>query len=345
MSQYYVLHFCFPVVFQEGDASHKSICACITIVVCLPMKVTNVRLSDKILADTNKLAKKYSLNKSEVIRQALTMYLQLVENVGTMLRPIAFQIKPSQIAYTRRGDVTVLRIPTGHAIVIGSTSSGAVGPKSMDELKVNGRVLGKFLARVALMDVVATGAFPVLLSVTLGVEKEPTGREIIDGIRSEAMVLGLEPNQVLMENTEDNFATVQTGAGLTVIGFANEEDLRLGKTLPGDLIVAVGFPRVGSEVLPAEVKGEIADLKNVVSLTQKKWVHDIASVGTFGVAYEARMMAYAVGKQLKLIETANLDLEKSAGPATVVLVTLNPEKLEDLRSILQKSITVIGEIL
>jgi hypothetical protein len=238
------------------------------------MKVTNVRLPDKILADTNKLAKKYSLNKSEVIRQALTMYLQLVENVGTMLRPIAFQVKPSQIVYTRRGDVTVLRIPTGHAIVIGSTSSGAVGPKSMDELKVNGRVLGKFLARVALMDVVATGAFPVLLSVTLGVEKEPTGREIIEGIRSEAMVLGLEPNQVLMENTEDNFKTVQTGAGLTVIGFANEAELRLGKTLPGDLIVAVGCPRVGSEVLPAEVKGEIADLKNVISLTQKKWIHD-----------------------------------------------------------------------
>ena len=37
------------------------------------------------------------------------------------------------------------------------------------------RFWGKFLARVALMDVTATGAFPLLLSVTLGVEKEPTG--------------------------------------------------------------------------------------------------------------------------------------------------------------------------
>ena len=45
-------------------------------------------------------------------------------------------------------------------------------------------------------------------------------------------VIGLDPNQVLMENTEDNFETVQTGAGLTVVGFANEDELRLGKTCP-----------------------------------------------------------------------------------------------------------------
>jgi hypothetical protein len=309
------------------------------------MKVTNVRLSDELIADTDELAQKHGLTRSEVIRQALTVYLHLVENVGTMLRPLSFQVKPAQITYTRRGDVAVLKIPTGHAIVVGSTSSGAVGPKSMDEVKVEGRVLGKFLARVALMDVVATGAFPIMLSATLGVEKEPTGTQILEGIRKEAEILGLEPNQVMMENTEENFATTQTGVGLTAVGFANEEELRLGKTRPGDLLVAIGKPKVGSEVLPAEVKGEIADLKNVTWLSQKKFIHDIVPVGTFGIAYEARMMAHAVGRQLKLVEGAKLDLEKSAGPATVVLVTLDHEKLEDLTSLLRKPTMVIGKII
>jgi hypothetical protein len=309
------------------------------------MKVTNVRLSDELIADTDELAQKHGLTRSEVIRQALTVYLHLVENVGTMLRPLSFQVKPAQITYTRRGDVAVLKIPTGHAIVVGSTSSGAVGPKSMDEVKVEGRVLGKFLARVALMDVVATGAFPIMLSATLGVEKEPTGTQILEGIRKEAEILGLEPNQVMMENTEENFATTQTGVGLTAVGFANEEELRLGKTRPGDLLVAIGKPKVGSEVLPAEVKGEIADLKNVTWLSQKKFIHDIVPVGTFGIAYEARMMAHAVGRQLKLVEDAKMDLEKSAGPATVVLVTLDHEKLEDLTSLLRKPTMVIGKII
>ena len=309
------------------------------------MDIVNVRLPDKVISDVDKLAKKHELTRSEVMRQALTIYLHLTENVGTMLRPIVFQVKPAQITYTRRGDVSVLKMPTGHAIVAGSTSSGAVGPKELDQVKVDGRVLGKFLARVALMDVTATGAFPLLLSVTLGVEKDPTGNEIIEGIKREARTIGLDPNQVLMENTEDNFQTKQTGAGLTVVGLANEDELRLGKTMPGDLIVAIGRPKVGQEVIAAEARGEIADLRNVTQLTQRKYVHDIASVGGFGIASEAKMMAYGVGRQLKLFEVQGLDLNKTAGPATVVLVTIDGERLDDLKALIPKPIRVVGEIL
>jgi selenophosphate synthetase-related protein len=309
------------------------------------MEIVNVRLPDKLLSEVDTLSEKHSLSRSEIIRQALTIYLHLMENAGTMLRPLSFQVKPAQITYTRRGDVSIMKIPTGHAVVVGSTSSGAVGPKMMDKVKVDGKVLGKFLARVALMDVTATGAFPILLSVTLGVEQDPTGNEILEGIRRETRVLGLEPNQVLLENTEDNFETLQTGVGLTVIGFANEEELRLGKTVPGDLVVAVGKPKVGDEVIPAEVHGEVADLKNVVSLSQRKYVHDIVTVGSFGIANEAKMMAFAVGKQLKFSEVQGVDLEKTAGPATVVLATVNPEKLEDLKALIPKPINVIGTII
>ncbi len=277
------------------------------------LKVTNVRLSEKIITDTDKLAKKHGLTRSEVIRQALTVYLHLIENVGTMLRPIAFQVKPGQITYMRTADVSILKLPTGQSIVVGSTSSGAVGPKPQDKVKVQGRVLGKFLARVALMDVAATGAFPVMLSLTLGVEKEPTGREILEGIRSEAMILGLEPNQVLMENTEDNFETIQTGAGLTVIGLANEEELRIGKTMPNDLLVAIGTPKVGAEVIPRRSKMRNRRPQKRPTPLPKKFVHDIVAVGAFGIAYEAKMLAYAVGRQLKLTDTPALDLKKSAG--------------------------------
>ena len=311
----------------------------------IALKVTNVRLPNKVLSDIDKMAKKHDLSRSEVIRQALIVYLHIVENVGTMLRPVAFRVKPVQIACLRRGDVSVLNIPTGHSIVVGSTSSGGIGSKPMDELKVDSCVLGKFLARVALMDVIATGAFPILLSVTLGVEKDPTGNEILEGVKSEARILGLDPNQVVMENTEENFKSIQTGAGLTVIGFANEDELRLGKTKPGDLVVAIGKPKVGDEVLPAEAKGEIVDLKNVTTLSQQKFIHDIAPVGTYGIAYEARMMAYSIGRQIKLEEPKLIDLEKSAGPATVVLVTMDPDKIDELALLVRKPVTVVARIL
>jgi selenophosphate synthetase-related protein len=215
----------------------------------------------------------------------------------------------------------------------------------MDNLKISGWIVGKFLARVASMDVASTGAFPISASVTLGVEKEPTGNEILEGIRKEIRVLGLEPNQVMKENTEENFETIQTGAGITVVGLANEDELRLGKTVPGDLIVAVGEPKVGDEVIPAEARNEIANIKDVTSLARKRFVHDIVPVGSFGIIHEAKMLAYSIGRQLKINENTKIDLNKSAGPATVVLTTIDKKKLDELTFFIQKPINVVGEIL
>ena len=311
----------------------------------LTLKVVNVRISDEVTSELDHLSKRHGITRSEIIRQSLVVYLHIIENVGTLLRPITFKVKPSQIVYSRRGDVSILKIPTGHALVVGSTSSGGIGPKVMDQIKVEGQILGKFLARVALMDVAATGAFPLLISVTLGVEKEPTGHEILQGIQNESQVLGLEPNQVLMANTEDNFKTVQTGVGLTVIGLANDDQLRIGKTHPGDLLLALGKPRIGDEVVPSESRGEIANLTDVTLLSQKKFVHDIVTVGSNGIAFEARMLANGVGRQLKLKKVNKLDLIKSAGPATVVLFSIPPKKLDEMFSLFAKPMTVIGEIL
>ena len=309
------------------------------------MKVVNVRLPSKVVNDLENLATRHDLSRSEVIRQALIVYIHFVENVGTLLRPTIFRVKPAQIAYVTRGDVSIMKMPTGHAIVVGSSSSGGVGPKPMDNIKISGWVVGKFLARVASMDVASTGAFPISASVTLGVEKEPTGNEILEGIRKEIRVLGLEPNQVIKENTEENFETIQTGAGITVVGLANEDELRLGKTVPGDLIVAVGKPKVGNEVIPAEARGEIANIKDVTSLAKKRFIHDIVPVGSYGIIHEAQTLAYSIGRQLKIREYTELDLNKSAGPATVVLTTVNKKKVDELSVFIRKPINVVGEIL
>ena len=83
----------------------------------------------------------------------------------------------------------------------------------------------------------------------------------------------------------------------------------------------------------------------MTQLTGRKYVHDIAPVGGFGIASEAKMMAYGVGRQLKLIELPGLDLNKTAGPATVVLATIDRERLDDLKGLIPKPINIVGEIL
>jgi hypothetical protein len=308
------------------------------------VEIINVRFPKKVVDDLDRLTSRFNVNRSEIIRQALIIYLNLVQNMGKFIRPTIFEVNPNQISYLRRGDVSILKIPTGHAIVVGSASSGAIGPKELDEVKVSGKVLGKFLARVALMDVAATGAYPLLLSITLGVEKNPTGHYIEEGIAKEVRILGIESNNVIMVNTEENFGSKQTGAGVTAIGFANETNLRIGKTKPNDLVVAIGLPRIGAEVLPAEARREIADLKDMMSLAQNHFVHDILPVGAFGIESDARMMAQTIGRQLKLNSECKIDLNKSAGPATVILVTLGKDKLDDITWLYKRPINIIGKI-
>jgi len=81
------------------------------------------------------------------------------------------------------------------------------------------------------------------------------------------------------------------------------------------------------------------------TLSQKKFVHDIVTVGSNGIAFEARMLANGVGRQLKFKNVKKLDLIKSAGPATVVLFSIPPKKLDEMFSLFAKPMTVIGEIL
>jgi len=308
------------------------------------MGVLNVRLPDKVVSEIAKLAEKYSLTKSEIIRQALLIYIHLVKNIGTVIRPLALKVKPAQIDATRRGDVVILKIPTGHAIVVGSTSSGGVGPKIKDKVKADGRIVGEFMARVALIDVLSVGAFPMLVSVTMSIKKDPVGSEILEGVMNEVKTLGMDPSQTVSENTEEDVGTDQTGVGVTVVGFASEDDLRIGRTRLGDAVVAIGRPMVGEEVIPAEARGEIADERDVLSLLQKDFVHDIIAVGSLGIAHEAIILAYAIGRQIRFNEGLGIDLKKSAGPATVVLATMKPEKIDENRWITKKPFKVIGAI-
>jgi hypothetical protein len=69
------------------------------------------------------------------------------------------------------------------------------------------------------------------------------------------------------------------------------------------------------------------------------------AVGTFGIANDARIMAYAVGRQLKFSDHPEVELDVSAGPATVVLFTVEKEKVDEVKLMLRKPIAVIGEII
>jgi len=230
-------------------------------------------------------------------------------------------------------------------MVVGCDSSGGIGPKTMDAVKVDARTLGRFTARDALMEVLSTGAKPICLVNTLCVEPKPTGLEIIQGIREEIRQAGLGSKFTITGSSEKNVPVRQTGLGVTTIGIATRNRLRIGLSKKKDIVASVGIPLVGSEVLSGDKKGLIADVKDLLKLLNIGFVHEVIPVGSHGVLHEAKTIAEESHLKLQLAQRLEVDVRKSAGPATVVLATLPEQQIPKMHNRIGKPISIIGRLL
>ncbi|MGI6559653.1 MAG: AIR synthase related protein [Limnochordia bacterium] len=238
-------------------------------------------------------------------------------------------------------DVTVIDLAEGPLLVVACDSLGAIGPKENDLVRVPGYVVGRLTSRVGLLEVMSTGARPLVLINALAVEMSPTGEEIIAGIKDEVAGVGLEGDLVITGSTEENVPTRETGMGLTVIGAVERENFRVGSSMPGQLIACIGVPKVGAEVSLDDP--ETVDLLLLKTLLELDYVSDIIPVGSKGIGYEAGVLAATAG--LKAAFDTRLDLEKSAGPATCLLTSLWPDKLEDLARAVDRPVAAVGRLI
>ncbi|MGD8190642.1 AIR synthase related protein [Brevibacillus ginsengisoli] len=222
-------------------------------------------------------------------------------------------------------------------LVIACDSSGAIGNKPNDIIKVDPYVLGRFLVRVPLMELLSVGAKPFGVMNTLSVEMEPTGRSIIAGIIDELRQIELDENEVLNGSTEDNFPTLQTGAGVTVIGVATEI---ADKSMVGDILCCIGYPKVGDEVKLDD--SEICDLPTMRQIRATLGVHEIVPVGSKGIRYETEELLKRNQATL-LWEDTHLPLVKAAGPSTCAIVTVEEHCLEELK-MTKRPVFVLGRI-
>ena len=253
-----------------------------------------------------------------------------------------FSLYPSPIHSDR--DVLLFELEKNQIMVIGCEAAGGIGPKKHDKVKVNGYILGRFSARVALMEVLSVGAKPICLVDTLAVEMDPTGKEIIKGVMSSVEESGLDPKFALTGGTENNFKTEQTGVGITAIGFVRKNRLRIGTSRLDDVIVTIGLPSVGMEVIKAEKERKIADLNDLKMLLDFDFIHDIIPIGSEGIKYEIDVLAKNANLHYDLCNELSLNLEKSAGPATVILCSVLKNKIIDIKKKIKKPIEVLGRL-
>ncbi len=306
------------------------------------MEPVNIRMPKAKIQKIDEIATRHGITRSEVVRHALTIYFQLLENIGGFINLRSMKIAPDEISISKWGDLVIMKLKNGQVLVLANTSSGGIGPKREDQIKIDGTLLGRLMARTVLIKILAVGAQPIVLIVNLSVEFFPTGSQIFQGIREESHKISTL--EILEGHTEENIETSQTGMCITALGLCMEKELKIGKSLQNDLIVAIGEPRVREEVLNAGT-GSIVGVEDVQKLSMKEFIHEIIPVGHDGIMGSLEMMRNKSGYKCRIEQRRTIDIEKSAGPSTVVLVTLEEDKLETLKNMVKRDIQVVGRIL
>jgi len=237
------------------------------------------------------------------------------------------------------GDCTVVDLTDGRSLVITCDSIGAIGNKEADLVKVTPEHVGETTVRVALAEMIAIGATPVAISNGLSVETDPTGKRIVQGIR-EAMSELTESDIALTGSCEDNMKTVQTGAGITVIGLIDNDGFKTQLAKPGDIALLIGRTLVGHDYVTYFDKAlKLTDYQQLRSLPEIK---EMRPVGSKGIAYELDHLAENNGLIAQYDENIPIDIHTSGGPSSSCIVVTHKEHLETIQRSVNKEVTYLG---
>lgn len=237
-------------------------------------------------------------------------------------------------------DLTLIDLGQEKTVVIACDSCGGIGLKEYDVLKVSPVITGKYTARVAILEILCSGAEVVCLANTICNEMEVTGKAIIRGIEEELEEAGIG-KIVLTGSTEENFATFATGFGVTAVGLVENKNLKVNNVKEDALLIAIGQPKVGEEVLKS-AKGDIASYDVLKRLLCSEKVYELVPVGSKGILYEAQQLAQNNNMQLILHKNVQTDIHKSAGPSTVVIAAIEEYFFQHID--ITGSIEVIGRL-
>jgi selenophosphate synthetase-related protein len=242
-------------------------------------------------------------------------------------------------------DLTLVSLLGDLHLVIACDSNASIGEKPNDGLAKPYAEVGISALKVPMMEVLAAGAVPLLIVNALCMEMDPSGRKLIETMSGELVRYGFDPNMMLTGSTEDNVLTLQSGIGITVIGLASEEKLRLGQTQLNDVVLCAGNPKSGVAIPYVEGEPDIASISTVQSLNEISAIHEILPVGSKGVVYEANELANTVGFNFRLADVPPaINLDQSAGASTAVLVAISASHVSSVADAVSVPVYDIGTI-
>jgi hypothetical protein len=204
-------------------------------------------------------------------------------------------------------DLIIQSISKNKTMVIATDCSGACGEMDNDIVNVPVEVATYYTARVAFMEVMSIGAMPI--AYTFSNFMEDKFDAVQRGIKKFLDELGIN-NLKNIGSTETNFKMVQSAIGITVIGMIDKYEDQSYEDLS---YACIGYPLVGNEVL--NNPENILSMQGFLDLLNDEKVMSILPVGSKGVKWE---MKYVFGVD---VQSSKIDVEKSAGPSTCVVIS------------------------
>lgn len=250
-------------------------------------------------------------------------------------------------------DLTIIKKESHkEEMVIACDSCCGIGEREDDFVNASNEIVGYFSARVCLFELIAFKANPLVIVNNLGMTMKCGGESIIKGINRAIKEYNSEDffennfklEECITGSTEDNFKTLQTFLGLTIIG---EKKISTEISFESeDEVFLLGIPKVGEEVLDDINNniGEIAGFKELKLLVESKSVKDIIPIGSKGIIHEAKELESSNNIKINLSYNGTY-LRKSAGPATAILFICKKDSLEKLKNKISVPIIKIGEII
>lgn len=223
-------------------------------------------------------------------------------------------------------DVIFIPISETKDIVIAADNVGGVGLKTHDDVTVSYDVIAYFSLRVALTECLAAGAEPFAIVIQNFVDKD-VWSDYEKGAQKVLRELNREPLPIV-GSSESNFSLLQSAVGFTVLGNGLRSNRKTNKTPQDAKIAVIGQPLVGDEVL---LHGKhVAPLHLFQQLIVHDDVYEVVPVGSKGIAYEIREIFKSNAFDNRSFDCL-LNLEKSAGPATCLIITYNQAAEEDIQ--------------
>ncbi|WLD91669.1 ATP-binding protein [Alkalihalobacillus sp. AL-G] len=223
-------------------------------------------------------------------------------------------------------NTTILPLNSEESLIIASDNSGAIGEKEQDEVNVPYETIAYYAFRVAVMECMAAGGdpFAVILHNFCG---NGSWNKLVSGVKKGLSELEIDKVKVT-GSTESNFNLAQSAIGVIVLGKSSTRECQHIQFPIDTKFAVLGRPLVGDEVMtetdqviPLSIMKSIFKMENTTA-----W-----PVGSKGILYELIKMNRVRNLSETSIQT-DVDVLKSAGPSTCVIVGFREVEEQNLRA-------------